>query len=76
MRFTFMSMLLLSALSSAAPLSSSRMDYLHSEIINSTNRKLDALSPDAVDFGSVGDAYKRSIKSPEEVDFEAVGDAY
>ncbi|KAI0376101.1 hypothetical protein F5Y04DRAFT_223755 [Hypomontagnella monticulosa] len=71
----FMLMLLLGALSSAAPLSSTH-----------------AISPDAVDFSSFGDtykrnaqstgrvaadvAYKRSIKSPEEVDFDLVGDTY
>ncbi|KAI1084255.1 hypothetical protein F5B20DRAFT_524184 [Whalleya microplaca] len=34
------------------------------------------MNPDAVDFSSVGDEYKRGIQSPDKVDFDAVGDEY
>ncbi|KAI1455386.1 hypothetical protein F4805DRAFT_436001 [Annulohypoxylon moriforme] len=73
--------LLLSLLSiaGAVPLSSSRMIFLvYEEIVCLTNKItfVDVTSPDAVDFSTVGDEYKRSIQSPDAVDFDAVGDEY
>ncbi|XXG94398.1 hypothetical protein Hte_000653 [Hypoxylon texense] len=75
----FMSMLFLSILSSAAPLSSSHAmspDAIDFDSVGDAYRVRSIKSPEGVDFDAVGDAYKRSIQSPEEVDFDAVGDAY
>ncbi|KAI1743740.1 hypothetical protein F4680DRAFT_445012 [Xylaria scruposa] len=33
-------------------------------------------NPDAVDFSSVGDVYKRNLQSSDNIDFDQVGDVY
>lgn len=72
----FLSMLLLSLLPGATPLALNRMETLQRKGVFIQLTKLGVTNPDAVDFSSVGDAYKRSLGSPDDVDFDRVGDAY